>query len=88
MLEFQARDRSIEQGTNQKGIGHPTVQEEHEIRNNSECAGVDGLLVSKRSRWCHTIDTRIFAVVDVGNGLKVELHRNEHGHDRKRGRDV
>ena len=44
---------------------------------------MDVHLVSKWTRWYYALDTRELAVIDVGDGLKVELHPDKHGHERE-----
>ena len=48
-LEACVSECSIRQRTDQESIGQPIVQEEHEIRNNTERPGVNGPSVSKWS---------------------------------------
>ena len=40
-------------------------------------------LISERSGGYDAIDTGELAVIDVGNGLEVELHPDEHGRKRE-----
>ena len=44
-------------------------------------------LVSKRSGWCLVV-SRELSVIDVRNGLKVEVHRGVYRHEREGGHAV
>ena len=48
-LDTRARKCGIRRRAYQKAIGHPIVQEEHEIGNDRDCLGVHECLVSKRA---------------------------------------
>ena len=73
----------IRRATNQKTIGQQIVEDEQEIGNNRECLGLHDKLVSKRSRRCCAIAGEL-AVIDVGNGKNVEVHRGDEGDTRER----
>ena len=59
------------QRTNQEGIRQPVVQEEHEIGDNTERRLANRVQISEWPRRQHPLDTREFAVIDVGDGFDV-----------------
>ena len=73
--------------TYQEAIGQPIVQEEHKVWNDADRLGVDEILVSERARRQGVV-ARELSVINVGNGLNVEVHRSEYRHKRERGHSV
>ena len=73
-------ERSAKRRTDQKTIGQPIVQGENGILNNSDRVGDKfGPFVLKRcSKY-----TWGLAIVNVGSGLTVELHRGSYGQKRE-----
>ena len=72
----------IRRTTNQKTIGQQIVEDEQEIGNNRECLGLHDKLVSKRSRRRCAVAGEL-AVIDVGHGKNVEVHRGDDGDNRE-----
>ena len=83
VLATWVNERSIKQTANQKTVGQQIVQEKHDIGGNSERLGFHDQLVSKRSGWYHALAWEL-AVINVGNGKNVEVHRGEHCNERER----
>ena len=67
---------------NQKTISQQIVDDKKDIWNNGERLGLHDQLVSEWSRGCRAL-ARELAVIDVGNGKDVEVHRSGDGDNRK-----
>ena len=67
---------------NQKTISQQIVDDKKDIGNNGERLGLHDQLVSEWSRRCRAIAGEL-AVVDVGNGKNVEVHRGDDGDNRE-----
>ena len=80
-------ERSVKQRTNQKAISQPIAQTECNIWNNIDRIGVQGLEVPNWSRF-GPVPGRELTVIDVGNGLKVEVHPSVHSRQREHDRGV
>jgi len=75
--------------TRQKTSGRPTIQEEHGIWGDIGRLGINGHPMSKRFGGRHaTRSGKLEAVIDVGNGSNIEIHRGEHSRQRKHDRGV
>ena len=77
-----------EHRTNQETVGHPTVQGEHNIPNDTDRLGVNESLVSIRSEKYNAVDTRECAVINEGTGLNGELDRGSYSDNREHGRCI
>lgn len=61
---------------------------EHHNRNDADRLGVDEKLVSERSRRKHNVIPGEISIIDVRDGLDVEVDRGEYRHEREHGRGV
>ena len=81
-------ERKVRQRTDQKTIGQPIAQGEYHVGDSAEHPAGNKPLISKRSRRRHNFDAGELAVIDVGKGKDIEVHRSEYGHKQERDRSV
>ena len=72
-------DYSVVHGTHQKAIGEPLTRIQHKVISSGEGSGVQQVLVSSRSRLNPVVVPRPVSVIDVRDGLNMEVHPGERG---------